>query len=70
VTTVVQPDISVICDPDKLDDRGCRGAPDWVIEVLSPNTAAKDQIQKLAAYEQAGVREVWLVHPTDRVVIV
>jgi Uma2 family endonuclease len=70
VATVVQPDISVICDPDKLDDRGCRGAPDWVIEVLSPNTAAKDQIQKLAAYEQAGVREVWLVHPTDRVVIV
>ena len=67
---MVQPDISVICDPDKLDDRGCRGAPDWVIEVLSPNTAAKDQIQKLAAYEQAGVREVWLVHPTDRVVIV
>ena len=70
VTTVVQPDISVICDPDKLDERGCRGAPDWVIEVLSPSTAAKDQIQKLAAYERAGVREVWLVHPTDHVVIV
>ena len=70
VTTVVQPDISVICDPAKLDERGCRGAPDWVIEVLSPSTAAKDQIQKLAAYERAGVREVWLVHPTDRVVIV
>lgn len=70
VTTVVQPDISVICDPAKLDERGCRGAPDWVVEVLSPSTAAKDQIQKLAAYEQAGVREVWLVHPTDRVVIV
>ena len=70
VTTVVQPDISVICDPAKLDERGCRGAPDWVIEVLSPSTAAKDQIQKLAAYERAGVREVWLVHPTDHVVIV
>ncbi|MFO1424349.1 MAG: Uma2 family endonuclease [Candidatus Competibacteraceae bacterium] len=70
VTTVLQPDISVICDPAKLDERGCRGAPDWVIEVLSPSTAAKDQIQKLAAYEQAGVREVWLVHPTDHVVIV
>ena len=70
VTTVVQPDISVICDPAKLDERGCRGAPDWVIEVLSPSTAAKDQIQKLAAYERAGVREVWLVHPTDYVVIV
>jgi Uma2 family endonuclease len=70
VTTVVQPDISVICDSEKLDERGCRGAPDWVIEVLSPSTAAKDQIQKLAAYERAGVREVWLVHPTDHVVIV
>ena len=70
VTTVVQPDITVVCDPAKLDERGCRGAPDWVIEVLSPSTAAKDQIQKLAAYERAGVREVWLVHPTDHVVIV
>jgi Uma2 family endonuclease len=70
VSTVVQPDISVICDSAKLDERGCRGAPDWVIEVLSPSTAAKDQIQKLAAYERAGVREVWLVHPTDHVVIV
>jgi Uma2 family endonuclease len=70
VATVVQPDISVICDPDKLDDRGCRGAPDWVIEVLSPSTAARDQIEKLAVYERAGVREVWLVHPTDHVVIV
>lgn len=70
VTTVVQPDISVICDSAKLDERGCRGAPDWVVEVLSPSTAAKDQIQKLAAYELAGVREVWLVHPTDHVVIV
>ena len=70
VTTVVQPDIAVICDPAKLDERGCRGAPDWVIEVLSPSTAAKDQIQKLAAYERAGVAEVWLVHPTDHVVSV
>ena len=70
VTTVVQPDISVVCDPTRLDERGCRGAPDWVVEVLSPSTAAKDQIQTLAAYERAGVREVWLVHPTDHVVIV
>ncbi len=70
VTTVVQPDITVVCDPAKLDERGCRGAPEWVIEVLSPSTAAKDQIQKLAAYERAGVAEVWLVHPTDHVVSV
>lgn len=70
VTTVVQPDISVICDSAKLDERGCRGSPDWVVEVLSPSTAAKDQIQKLAAYERAGVRDVWLVHPTDHIVTV
>jgi Uma2 family endonuclease len=70
VSTVVQPDITVVCDPAKLDEHGCRGAPDWAIEVLSPGTAAKDQIQKLAAYERAGVREVWLVHPTDCVVSV
>lgn len=70
IATVLQPDISVVCDPGKLDERGVCGAPDWVIEVLSPSTAARDQIEKLAVYERAGVREVWLVHPTDRVVSV
>ncbi len=70
VATVVQPDIAVICDPDKLDDKGCRGAPDWIIEVLSPTTAAKDQIRKRELYERHGVREYWLVHPTDRVLFV
>jgi len=68
VETVVQPDIAVICDPSKLDEKGCRGAPDWIIEVLSPTTAAKDQIQKRALYERHRVREYWLVHPTDRIV--
>lgn len=68
ITTVVQPDITVVCDPAKLDAAGCRGAPDWVIEVLSPYTAAHDQTVKLAAFERHGVRECWLVHPTDRVV--
>jgi len=67
VTTVVQPDITVICDPKKLDERGCRGTPDWVIEVLSPSTATRDQLEKLAVYERAGVGEFWLVHPTDHV---
>ena len=66
--TVVQPDIVVVCDPAKLDERGCRGAPDWVIEVLSPSTADHDHRVKRAAYERAGVLEYWLVHPTDRVV--
>ncbi len=70
VTTVVQPDISIICDPEKLDDRGCRGAPDWIIEILSPATAAHDQIRKRLVYEKHGVREYWLVHPTDRIVTI
>lgn len=70
VDTVVQPDIAVICDPGKLDDAGCRGAPDWIVEVLSPRTAAKDQREKRDAYERAGVQEYWLVHPTDQTLMV
>jgi Uma2 family endonuclease len=70
VDTVVQPDLSVVCDPTKLDERGCRGAPDWVVEVLSPATASHDLILKRRIYERAGVREYWLVHPTDQVVTV
>lgn len=70
IDTVVQPDITVVCDPHKLDDRGCRGAPDWVIEILSPGTAAHDQIAKRDLYERAGVGEYWLVHPVDRVITV
>ena len=66
VDTVVQPDVLIVCDRHKLDERGMRGAPGWVAEVLSPTTASHDQIIKLAAYERAGVPEVWLVHPTDR----
>lgn len=68
--TVVQPDISVICEKSKLDDRGCRGAPDWIVEVLSPATAGHDQIVKRELYERAGVREFWLVHPLDKVVTI
>ena len=70
IDTVVQPDISVICDSKKLDDRGCRGAPDWIIEILSPITARMDQIRKRALYEREGVREYWLVHPMDRVLYI
>jgi Uma2 family endonuclease len=68
IDTVVQPDISVVCDPAKLDERGCRGAPDWVIEVLSPATAEHDHRVKRALYERVGVLEYWLIHPTDRLV--
>lgn len=70
VDTVVQPDISIFCDRAKLDERGARGAPDWVIEVLSPASAGHDQIVKPRVYERAGVREYWLVHPTGRIVTV
>lgn len=70
IDTVVQPDLSVVCDRDKLDARGCRGAPDWIVEVLSPATAGHDMIVKRRLYERAGVSEYWLVHPTDRVVTV
>jgi Uma2 family endonuclease len=70
VCNVVQPDLAVICDPVRLDDKGCRGAPDWIVEVLSPRTAAKDQRRKRDLYERHGVREYWLVHPTDRIVFV
>lgn len=68
--TVLQPDIAVVCDAQKLDERGCRGAPDWVIEVVSPATASRDQILKREVYERAGVREYWIVHPVDRLVTV
>ena len=70
VDTVVQPDLSVVCDPGKLDEHGCRGAPDWIVEVLSPATASHDHIHKRAVYERAGVREYWLVHPVDRIVTI
>ena len=66
VDTVVQPDVLIVCDLQKIDARGMRGAPDWIAEVLSPYTASHDQVVKLPAYERAGVREVWLVHPIDR----
>jgi Uma2 family endonuclease len=69
VDTVVQPDISVICDPSKLDERGCRGAPDWIIEIISPSTASMDYIRKLTLYEHHGVREYWIVHPVDKIVM-
>lgn len=70
IATVVQPDISVICDRTKLDERGCRGAPDWIVEVLSPGSAGHDQVVKRDLYERVGVREYWLVHPIDKVVTI
>ena len=59
--TIVEPDISVICDPDKLTDKGCNGAPDWIIEIVSPSNPSHDYITKLSLYQEAGVREYWIV---------
>jgi Uma2 family endonuclease len=65
-TTLVQPDLCVICDPLKLEEQGCVGAPDLVVEVLSPGNSKKEMRNKYEVYEAAGVREYWLVHPLDR----
>ena len=59
--TYVEPDISVICDPNKLDDRGCKGAPDWIIEIVSPASKRMDYYTKLFKYRTAGVREYWII---------
>ncbi len=69
-STVVQPDIAVICDHKKLDDKGCKGAPDFIAEIISPYTASKDNITKAALYEKHGVKEYWIVHPLDNIIIV
>jgi Uma2 family endonuclease len=66
IETVVQPDVFIVRDRGKIDERGVRGAPDWLAEVLSPSTASYDQSVKIPLYERAGVPEVWLIHPTDR----
>ena len=70
IDTVVQPDVLIVCDRKKLDERGMCGAPDWAAEVLSPTTASHDQIVKIPIYERAGVREVWLIHPLDRMLTI
>lgn len=62
-TTFVEPDISVVCDRDKLSDRGCEGAPDFVVEVVSPSNPEMDYISKLNLYYEAGVREYWVCDP-------
>ena len=66
----VEPDISVICDKGKLNDKGCNGAPDWVIEIVSPGTSRIDYGVKLFKYRSAGVREYWIVNPLKKAVTV
>ena len=68
VDTVVIPDMTIICDRNKLDNRGCKGAPDMVLEVLSPSTQRRDRLIKLNLYQKAGVREYWMVEPETKTV--
>jgi len=70
VTTVVQPDICVICDETKLDSRGCCGAPDLVVEILSPGNSKKEIRLKQELYEEAGVKEYWIVYPEEQSIAV
>jgi Uma2 family endonuclease len=70
VYTVLQPDICVVCDRSKLDDRGCIGAPDIIVEVLSPGNNTKELKNKYDVYEQTGVKEYWVVSPQDEYVII
>ena len=70
VDTVVEPDISVVCDRNKLDKHGCKGAPDLIVEILSPSSLRHDRLVKLNLYQRAGVREYWIVDPKNRSVMV
>ncbi|EET60669.1 hypothetical protein BRYFOR_07494 [Marvinbryantia formatexigens DSM 14469] len=69
-STYVEPDISVVCDKNKLNDRGCNGAPDWIIEVVSPGSRRMDYFIKLFKYRSAGVREYWIVDPDKNRILV
>lgn len=66
----VEPDISVICDKNKLNDRGCCGAPDWIIEIVSPSSKRMDYLTKLFKYRTAGVREYWIIDPDKNRVMI
>lgn len=68
--TYVEPDISIICDQNKLSDKGCNGAPDWIIEIVSPGSKRMDYYTKLFKYRTAGVKEYWIVDPEKKSIIV
>lgn len=70
IYTVVQPDLCVICDESKLDDRGCLGAPDLIVEILSPGNSKTEMYNKFELYQECGVREYWLVEPSQNAVLV
>jgi len=68
VSTVVQPDLCVICDLSKLDDRGCNGAPDLIVEILSPGNSRTEMKDKFELYQEAGVQEYWIAHPIEKMI--
>lgn len=70
IKNVVQPDIVVVCDSSKLDEKGCKGTPDLIIEIVSPSSASIDNIKKLQQYEKNGVKEYWIVHPIYKIVTI
>ena len=70
IYTVVQPDICVVCDRSKLDEAGCVGAPDLIVEVLSPGNNKKELRNKYEVYEESGVREYWIIHPSEETMII
>ena len=70
VKNVVEPDISIVCDKSKIDDKGYNGAPDMIIEIISPSSIKKDRFVKFNLYEKAGVKEYWIVEPDQKLVSV
>lgn len=70
IDTVLQPDLCVICDESKLDEAGCIGAPDLVVEILSPGNNRKELKLKYEVYEESGVKEYWVIHPTEQTLLI
>jgi len=68
-TGLLEPDITVVCDRDKLDKHGCKGAPDFIVEILSPSTQRRDRLEKYSLYQRAGVREYWIIDPDRKMVL-
>lgn len=67
---IVQPDIIVVCDPQKLDGKKCNGAPNWIIEIASPSNITNDYVRKLKLYKEAGVEEYWIINPEEKTIVV
>ena len=70
IKNVVELDITIVCDSSKLDEKGCKGSPDMIIEIMSPSSGKKDRVEKYNKYEKAGVKEYWVVEPDEKLVSV